>query len=266
VQAAQDELLKRIGRIHTFAEARQAVEMARRSGIRNLNMDLMFALPGQSAGNWQETLEEACAMGPEHISAYSLILEENTRLHQMVEQGLLSVPDDDEAAQMYLMARKTLTENGYTQYEISNYAREGLRCRHNIGYWQGAYYLGMGVNAHSMMPPRGDEDALWARHCNVEDTAEYIRRMEAGEDSCTLREMIGEEEAMFETMMLGLRMNEGVDCGQFVRRFGKSMEQVFGGALESLIRDGLAEKTASAFRLTERGLLLQNEALLRLMN
>lgn len=265
VQAAQDALLKRIGRIHTFAEARQAVEMARRSGIRNLNMDLMFGLPGQSAGEWRETLDAACHMEPEHISAYSLILEENTRLFDMVERGQISVPDDDAAAEMYSLAREVLTEKGYSQYEISNYAREGKRCRHNVGYWQGAYYLGLGVNAHGMMPPARGEDARWIRLANVEDTGEYIRRMEAGEDACALREAIGEEEAMFETMMLGLRMNDGVQSSLFTGRFGRAMEQVWPDELESLVRDGLGMWTGGGFRLTDKGLLMQNEALLRLM-
>lgn len=265
VQAAQDELLKSIGRIHTFAEARQAVEMARRSGIRNLNMDLMFGLPGQSDRDWRETLELTCTLEPEHISAYSLILEENTRLYEMVERGTLSVPDDDAAAQMYLSAREMLTAKGYSQYEISNYAREGLRCRHNVGYWQGAYYLGLGVNAHSMMPPAQGEDARWVRLANVEDTGEYILRMEAGEEVCNLREPIGESEAMFETMMLGLRMNDGLSSSLFSGRFGKPMEQVWPGELESLVRDGLGRWTDGSFRLTEKGMLMQNEALIRLM-
>lgn len=153
MQAAQERLLKAIGRIHTFAQTEEAVAMARAAGIRNLNVDLMSGLPGQTLRDWHESLEAALALGVEHISAYSLILEEGTPLCRMVEEGSVRLPDDELAAEMYERGVTWLEAAGYERYEISNFARPGFRCRHNVGYWQGSWYAGLGVAAHGMLPP-----------------------------------------------------------------------------------------------------------------
>lgn len=263
VQATQDRLIESLGRIHSFDDAVRAFDMARGAGLRNINMDLMYALPGQTPEDWRETLDTFCRMGPEHISAYSLILEEGTPLYDMAQSGTVCVPDDDAAAEMYACAREKLTKEGYRQYEISNYAKPGRECRHNVGYWQGAWYLGLGVNAHSMLPPDG---AGYRKRCfNEGDTLRYMEMLEAGKSPRAGEESISREEAMFETMMLGLRMNCGVNERQFFDSFGIRMEQVWPGELKSLETDGLALREAGCFRLTERGLLVQNDVLLRLM-
>ena len=271
VQAAQDALLCRIGRIHTFADAVQSVKMAQRMGLGNINTDVMYGLPGQTTADYLETLERVCALEVPHVSAYSLIVEEGTPLCRRVEAGEMTVPDDDACAAMTEAGIALLGKHGYQQYEISNYAREGFVCRHNIGYWQGAWYLGMGAAAHSMLPPAQSEAQMGAvriRVANPEDVNSY---MVASPDVKREKSLITAEEAMFETMMLGLRMNQGVGERHFEETFGQPMTARYGKALESLVRDGLGywQEHPSGerfFALTARGLLLQNEALLRLMD
>ena len=270
VQAAQDELLGRIGRIHTFREAEESIRLAQRMGIRNINADAMYGLPGQTARDHLETLERLCALEVTHLSAYSLILEEGTPLSRMVEEGAFTVPDDDACAEMTEAGIGLLQKHGFQQYEISNYARPGYACRHNMGYWQGAWYLGLGVAAHGMVPPTEQERAqgvVRVRIANPVEVGEYTALSPAHPVE---RSPIGPEEAMFETMMLGLRMNAGVSLARFETLHGQSMTGRYGAQLESLIRDGLGcwreAPDGRAFALTPKGLLLQNEALLRLMD
>ncbi len=270
-QAAQDALLARIGRMHTFAQAEESVRLARRMGLTNINTDVMYGLPGQSQQDYLDTLERVCQLDVTHVSAYSLILEEGTPLHRRVEAGQLTVPDDDACAEMTSRGIELLARHGYRQYEISNYARDGFACRHNIGYWQGAWYLGLGVAAHGMLPPteaQSAQGAVRVRMTNPEDVNTYLA---TSPDLPRQQELIAADEAMFETMMLGLRMNDGVSANCFAAQHGRSMLERYGQPLESLIRDGLGRwrnlpDGDRAFELTQRGLLLQNEALLRLMN
>ncbi len=267
VQAAQEELLRRVGRIHTFSQAEESVRMAQGMGLVNINADVMYGLPGQQEADYLETLQRVCAMGVTHVSAYSLIVEEGTPLCAMVESGSLSVPDDDRCAAMTESGIQLLKENGFSQYEISNYAREGYACRHNIGYWQGAWYRGLGVAAHSFLPPDDGQGIAGVRVANTESLQQYLQAPCAGGE----KTWVTADEAMFETMMLGLRMNAGVSVKQFARKHGRSMTERYGFALDGLVRDGLAcwRDTVDGdrvFALTARGLLLQNEALLRLMD
>lgn len=270
VQAAQDGLLLSLGRIHTLMQAQEAVHMARRAGIANLSADLMFALPGQSLADYQESLERVCELRPEHISAYSLIVEEGTPLYTNVEAGKVQPPDDDAAADFYQLGLELLESKGYHQYEISNFARQGFECRHNIGYWQGIYYLGLGVSAHSMLPPSPGEAAkgiVHLRRANINSTADYVQALEAGDAPPRELMPISREDAEFEAVMLGLRMNRGVDAGVFEQRFGRKLDAAYGEALASLDRDGLGHWVSdTAYALTPRGLLVENEALMRFMN
>ncbi len=270
VQAAQDPLLAGIGRIHTFAEAADSIRLAQRMGLNNINTDVMYGLPGQRAEDYLETLRSLCGLGVTHLSAYSLILEEGTPLTAMVEEGTLSVPDDDACADMTEQGISLLARNGFHQYEISNYAKDGYACRHNMGYWQGAWYLGLGAAAHGMVPPTEQErqqGAVRVRIANPADVGEYTRR---SPHAPVERSLITAGEAMFETMMLGLRMNEGVSLARFEKQHGQSMVHCYGTRLESLIRDGMGcwrdNADGRAFALTPKGMLLQNEALLRLMD
>lgn len=274
VQAAQDRLLRAIGRIHTFAQAREAVAMARALGIRNLNVDLMSGLPGQTLQDWRESIDAAVALDVEHVSAYSLILEEGTPLWRMVEAGSVRLPDDELTAEMYEQGVTWLEAAGYARYEISNFARPGMRCRHNVGYWQGSWYAGLGVAAHSMLPPdasQATQGAVRIRRANTESLADYLHALEA-QNRLPPAEItpVERQEAMFETMMLGLRMTDGVAERDFERLHGETMTRVYGPALEMLAREGLGAWSAGAagerrFFLTPRGLEVQNEALMALM-
>lgn len=270
VQAAQDPLLERIGRIHTFDEAEQSIRLAQYAGLTNINADVMYGLPGQTERDYLDTLRRVCALGVTHVSAYSLILEEGTPLCRMVEQGVLTVPDDDACAAMTEQGIELLAGYGFRQYEISNYAKEGYACRHNIGYWQGEWYLGLGAAAHGMVPPTPAEarqGAVRIRTANPADVRQYIASAAMLPAERTL---IPADEAMFESMMVGLRMNEGVSLARFEQQHGRSMTERYGAPLESLVRDGLGQwqngPGGKAFALTAKGLLLQNEALLRLMD
>ena len=269
VQAAQDRHLKTLGRIHTFAEAKDASALAQRMGIENINVDIMFGLPGQRGEEYLETLSAVAALSPSHVSAYSLILEQGTPLWAMVEQGACVLPTEDETAEMYEQGVKWLAGQGYRQYEISNFAREGYECRHNLGYWQGAWYLGLGLNAHSMLPANEEEQA-YLRAENTADMKMYRRMLEGGQLPTRLVTPVSPKEAMFETMMLGLRTTAGVGEEAFCRRHGQSMRAVYGEKLDRLVEESLGiwreeQGGGSAFALTAKGLLLQNAVLLQLM-
>lgn len=269
VQAAQDELLGRIGRIHTFQQAKQAVDMARRAGIGNLNLDVMSGLPGQTLPMYMDSLQAIIGLSPEHISAYSLILEEGTPLHAAVMAGRETLPDEETTALMYEQGAAWLETAGYARYEISNFARPGYACRHNLGYWQGEWYLGLGAAAHSMLPPE-QEGAACLRRANTSDVEKYIAWMQQGLSPVESEEAISPAEARFETMMLGLRTTAGVGEQDFLRRHGKKLTDCYGPRLDKLAEEGLGRWTGPAgqrfFALTNRGLEVQNEVLIRLMD
>lgn len=269
VQAAQDELLGRIGRIHTFQQARQAVDMARRAGIRNLNLDVMSGLPGQTLPLYLDSLQAIVGLSPQHISAYSLILEEGTPLHAAVVGGRETLPDEETTALMYEQGAAWLEKAGYARYEISNFALPGYQCRHNVGYWQGAWYLGLGAAAHSMLPPE-QEGSACLRRANTSDVEAYISRMQQGLSLVESEESISPAEARFETMMLGLRTTAGVGEQDFLRRHGQTLVDCYGPRLDRLVQEGLGqwkmEGQQRRFSLTNRGLEVQNEVLIRLMD
>ena len=265
VQAAQQPLLQTLGRIHTFEDAEKAVRLARGCGVNNLNLDAMFGLPGQTEKDYLDTLAAFRQLDAQHISAYSLILEEGTPLYTMVEQGRLHLPDEDETAAMYEHGIEWLEKAGYARYEVSNFARKGFECRHNIGYWQGEWYLGMGVAAHSMLPP-AEKDAFCLRKGNACDVQAYIMALQSGSPApVESAEHITREDAMFEAMMLGLRTTAGVDGTRFAQRFGQTLRQRYGAQLDTLVRDDLGMWTDAGFTLTPRGIEVQNEVLMRLM-
>lgn len=275
VQAAQDDLLRTIGRIHTFRQAQEAVAKARRCGIKNLNLDAMFGLPGQTQQDYLDTLASFRDLGAEHISAYSLILEEGTPLWDKVRRGQLVLPDEDEVAGMYEQGIEWLEKNGYIRYEVSNFARPGYACRHNVGYWQGEWYLGMGVAAHSMLPPKDNQRSrgvVRVRRANGTDVKAYIQALSVPNGHAPMDDMetIRKPEAMFETIMLGLRTTYGVDERKFASQFGTELMQQYGDIIEHVIRDGLGFwRTSPAggrcFVLTSRGIEVQNDVLLRFM-
>ncbi|BDG61443.1 radical SAM family heme chaperone HemW [Caldinitratiruptor microaerophilus] len=250
VQAVQDDLLRRLGRVHTAREAEEAVRLARLAGFRNLNLDLMYGLPGQTTDQFRETLEWAVAQGPEHVSAYSLIVEEGTAFHALYEAGRLSLPPEEEEEAMDRLAGSFLAAHGYERYEVSNYARPGYRCRHNLVYWRNEEYLGLGAGAHSYLGGR--------RFWNVRLPAAYrqaVRERGTAEEG---GEALDLPVQMAETMILGLRLTDGVEEERFLRRFGRSLAEVYGTVLGRLERAGLMARAGGRWRLTPRGLRLGN--------
>ena len=264
MQAAQAPLLRTLGRIHTLEQVREAVDLARQAGVKNLSLDLMFGLPGQTLADWAETLEAALDLAPEHLSCYGLIPEEGTPLGEAIHRGEVTLPSEEEERAMYDMALQRLHQAGFMQYEISNFARPGYACAHNLGYWRQVPYLGLGVGAASMLPGRQSGEA-YRRRTNVRDLASYLRQGETGNFAPAEAESITPAEACFETMMLGLRTREGVSERAFMAMHGISLEQMYGQRLTALASRGLMEKHGEWWRLTRRGMDVQNAVLVELM-
>ena len=250
VQAWQDRLLKSLGRIHSIEIFQNNFNAVREAGFENVNTDLMFALPDQTMEDWQETVKNIVALGPEHISAYSLILEEGTPFFDKYEKGELEPAEEDLDRDMYHWAVDYLAEMGYEQYEISNFAKAGKESRHNRIYWQAEEYLGMGLGSHSYM--EGE------RFHNIYDLQEY---MKAEGDVSLLKEeveIITEEDALAEFMFLGLRLTEGVSFDRFRERFGKEMKNIYGEQIEKLVQENLLEEDEIGIRLTRKGVDISN--------
>jgi oxygen-independent coproporphyrinogen-3 oxidase len=250
-QAMQTRLLRRIGRIHDWEQVVASVEIARNAGFENINLDLMFGLPSQTVADWRETLSAALALGPTHLSCYGLIVEEGTPIGHELAEGRLALPEEDVEREMYELARQSLAEHGFRQYEISNFAREGYECRHNIGCWTRVPYLGFGWAAHSFFDER--------RTMNPSTLDGYL----AGEEPKT--EPISREEARFESLMLGLRMTRGVKDEDFNRMHGITIREAFGERLDKPINAGLLEWHEGSLTLTRLGMDLQNSVLVDLM-
>jgi len=250
VQSAHQSELVFLRRRHTFADAVQSVRLARVAGFDNVNIDLIYGVPGQTMTAWQETVARALEMQPEHISMYCLTVEERTTLAVWIRRGAVPAPDDDLAADMVLWADECLAAAGLMRYEISNWARPGFHCRHNLTYWRNAPYLGFGAGAHSSFDGR--------RFANIAHPRQYIQCISDGNSPVAESEEISPELEMDETMMLGLRLVEGVSSTRFEARFGVTIAQVYGGELEKLGRQGLIEVDEQGVRLTRRGWLLGN--------
>lgn len=257
LQSAQDALLRAIGRVHDFTQFEKSFHLAREAGFANINVDIMYGLPGQSDTDYLQTIRKVAAMGPEHISAYSLILEEGTPLYTRVMAGELALPDEDAVCDMQEAGRFLLAELGYERYEISNYAKPGFACRHNINYWQNGPYLGLGLAAHSAFDMVG-----WRRWNNHAKLSDYLAAVEREELPILEQHAIPLKEAMFECVMLGLRMIKGVDRPAFKVRFGQDVCEVYQEAVEALLALGWAKATPDALYLTEAGLDMENSALL----
>lgn len=250
VQAWQNRLLKDLGRIHTMEAFQENYKAVREAGFGNVNTDLMFALPNQTMADWQETVRNIVALNPEHISAYSLILEEGTPFFDRYEKGELEPAAEELDREMYHWAVDYLAKMGYGQYEISNFAKKDRQSRHNCIYWQAEEYLGMGLGAHSYMDGE--------RFHNRYDLQEYIDAK--GEVSLLKEdvEVITEEDALAEFMFLGLRLTEGVSFARFRERFGQEMKNIYGRQIEELVRDGLLNEDEIGVRLTARGVDISN--------
>ena len=254
VQSFDDALLARLGRIHDAETARRQFALLREGGFRNLSMDLMMGLPGQTAGTWERTLREAVSLGPEHLSCYSLIVEEGTPFFAEQEAGALELPSEEEERAMYGFTCDFLAGQGFAQYEISNFARPGYESVQNSGYWQRVPYFGFGLGAASLV--LGEEGER--RYSNVRELRSYLGS--AGNPSLlhTEEELLSDTDREEEFMFLGLRMNEGVNAERFRETFGVSLGEVYGKALRDNIGKGLMEEADGRFRLTARGRDLGN--------
>ncbi len=253
VQSFDDGLLSALGRIHTADDAREAVRLAREAGFENINLDLMYALPGQTEAQWQATLSAAVALGVEHISAYSLIVEEGTPMAARVESGEAILPEDEAVIAMQRTAIDTLAAAGYARYEISNYAKTGRACRHNLVYWLRGDYLGVGCAAHSMMDNVRFENA-WTLE-------EYL----AGKTELDRRE-IPTEEQKEEMLMLATRTVCGMSLADYRQAFGEDFEKTHAAALKPLTAGGLAEIADGHLRLTRTGMEVQNAVVVELLD
>jgi oxygen-independent coproporphyrinogen-3 oxidase len=277
VQSFQPDELTFLGRIHNVEDVRIAYQSARDAGFDNINLDFIFGLPHQSITGWRDTLAQAIALQPEHLSAYSLIVEENTPLHHWVESGRVDAPDEDLAAELYEIAMETLAVAGYRQYEVSNWARRtaaatetllpSLASQHNLLYWRNAEYLGIGPGAHSHLRLRGAEgESVSHRWGNRKPVPGYVRRVETGQSVQDFCEVIDAATAMAESMMVGLRLvDAGVDRGRFLAHHGVDCVDYFAPQIAALQDEGLLVATPNRVQLTERGKMMGNQVFLRFL-
>lgn len=276
LQSADDKELRYLGRIHTYDEFLKSFQRVRMAGFTNVNVDLISAIPGQTPESWRNTLKKTAMLKPEHISAYSLIVEEGTPFydryggHVEMESyemspeerrrlmALPDLPDEDTEREMYYMTRNCLAEQGYERYEISNYARPGFECRHNVGYWTGTGYLGLGLGASSYLEGcrfHNTSDFQSYVSAHFDDEAEFCQALRQD------MEQLSVKSKMEEFMFLGLRLTRGVSAEGFITRFGQSIRNVYGGVIDKLEREGLLEHKNGYYHLTERGLDLSNYAM-----
>ena len=258
LQSADAEELKKLGRIHTWEKFLESFQLAREAGFSNINVDLMSALPGQTKESWEKTLRQVLALQPEHISAYSLIIEEGTPFYQLYEKDVERrdageepelLPSEEEERAMYEATGRILKEQGYLHYEISNYAKPGRECRHNLGYWQRRDYLGFGLGAATLLNP--------VRYKNTEDLEAYL----GGDFSKKEFFVLTKDNQIEETMFLGLRVLEGVSKEKFREQFSCELRVVYRKELEKLEQEGLLEEEGDFVRLTSRGIDLSNPVL-----
>ena len=254
LQSVNDEELRLLGRIHTYEEFREAYHLARANGFSNINVDLISAIPGQTVESWRRTLEQVMALSPEHISAYSLILEEGTTFYKKYVEDEAKegpkLPDEDAEREMYHRTREFLKDRGYERYEISNYAKGGRECRHNKGYWQRIDYLGLGLGASSLLEHM--------RFFNTADMKEYIGNSAFPDKIRQNMESLTDADELAEFMFLGLRMTEGVSMEAFAEYFGKNMENVYGEVLKKHLEIGMLEQKGDRIYLSRKGIHVSN--------
>ena len=256
LQSTHDVLLNEIGRIHHFAQFLETHSSARAAGFDNINVDLMHGLPNQTLEQYLDSLKTVCDLGVQHISAYSLILEEHTPLYFRVEKGEVALPDEDLVADMQDAGIEYLEQRGYHRYEISNFAQDGFECRHNRNYWDNGEYLGFGIAAHAAV-----RQGRWTRFANVDSLDEYYRLLARGKRPLAETIRLTQRDEMFECVMLGLRLVRGVDRARFFARFELDIAEAYPLAMEKLRKRGWVIETEQAIALNSKGLDLQNEAL-----
>lgn len=260
LQSAQDKELQLLGRIHTYEDFLESFDCARKQGFHNINVDLMSALPGQTLKSWEQTLKRVVMLRPEHISAYSLIIEEGTPFHKLYGyddetrkkgEKPLFLPSEEEERQMYQFTKELLAKKGYFRYEISNYAKPGKECLHNIGYWKRVEYLGLGLGAASLIDN--------VRVSNVKKLTDYLNADFGNAESLDIEvQNLSKNQQMEEFMFLGLRMQAGISRLEFMEQFAAPVESVFGEALERMKQQGLLVEYNGRIQLTELGFDVSN--------
>lgn len=265
LQSTDDRELELLGRIHTYEEFLESYEMARACGFTNINIDLISAIPGQTLETYERGLRKILALEPEHISAYSLIVEEGTPFYALYgEEGTCTeaLPSEEEERKMYERTEELLLEAGYMRYEISNYAKDGYACRHNLGYWEGTEYLGLGLGASSLLSH--------VRYRNEEKLEMYLISLEEPEakveDIRQVDQVLTKEEEREEFFFLGLRKMAGVSKREYECRFGEKMEEVYGENLRRLIEQGLLREEKEHICLTGQGIDVSNYVFVELLN
>lgn len=253
LQSVNNEELKMLGRIHTYEEFLESYEAARKAGFQNINVDLISAIPKQTVSSWEQTLQTIISLQPEHISAYSLIVEEGTPFAKLYGEGCELehlLPSEEEERRMYERTEELLQEAGYHRYEISNYAKEGDECQHNLGYWERKEYLGLGLGASSLIEE--------TRFHNTDEMEEYLR--DANNPILLRREQekLDRQEQMEEFVFLGLRKIRGIQEEKFAEMFGEDIWDCYGKNLERVIKEGLLEREEGVLRLTRKGIDVSN--------
>lgn len=251
IQSCHEHELSLLGRIHTYSGAKEAFKAARAAGFENISVDLIYGLPGQTAGDWRQCLDAVAALEPDHISAYGLQLEAGTPLHASVGQGIIPACDEEEELKMLWETISSLAEHGFEHYEISNFARPGKQCAHNLTYWHNHQYLGLGPAACSY------RDGF--RYGNKTTLKAYTEDLNAGRFPVAEKEQITADLEMTETVFLGLRLLKGLDLDNFYRRFGLWLSDVYAPDLEALLAAGLVEIKNNHLSLTARGLPVANQ-------
>lgn len=248
LQTTDDELLKKVGRIHNYQEFLRGYNIARELGFKNINIDLMLALPGQNLKMLTNSVNEIIKLNPEHISIYSLILEENTKLYNMANNKKVQLPKDEEEREMYWEAKRILEEHGYKHYEISNFSKMGFESRHNMNCWEQSEYLGFGVASHSYYND--------IRYSNVENIEEYIKNIQEDKmkDNITVHEIQKTFDKEKEYIMLGLRKINGINLNEFKRKFGKDILTVFCEEIDILQRQKLITIKDNRMYLSNNGI------------
>ena len=250
LQAWQEGLLRGLGRIHSLEDFLYAYNCARKSGFDNISADLMFALPNQTLSMWKETVENVCSLGVEHVSCYSLMLEEGTKLCEMYKEGKVQLPDEELDREMYKSAVDILASHGYSQYEISNFARKDMECKHNLIYWKNEEYLGVGAGSHSKLEG--------IRFWNHRDIDRYNSLIMQGKVPVEGQEESSRDEDIWETIFLALRLNDGLDLPGFEIKYGVDFQSRYASTLNKLMAQGLVFIESERLKLTDRGRDLSN--------
>lgn len=252
LQSTDNELLKRIGRIHKYEDFLQTYNMAREVGFKNINVDLMLALPGQTIAKLEKGLKQVIDLQPEHISLYSLIIEDGTKIEKMLKNNEITLPDENIERKMYWKTKKVLEEDGYIHYEISNFAKEGYKSEHNWNCWSQKEYMGFGVAAHSYTND--------VRFSNIDSIEEYIENYEQGNvtDNFVFHEKQTQSSKMKEYMMLGLRKIEGISIQEFKNKFVGNPLYIYRKELQKLVEEELIEIELDKIKLTKKGLDFAN--------